>query len=290
MSLAFSVLGSGSGGNCTLLSMSHDGETRFALIDCGLSVRDTRRRLGTLGVSLDDVADILLTHLDTDHFRPYWDKFATKRGVRIHVHARQHATALRCGVSGCNLHRFDEGFELDGAATVHAVHFAHDELGTVGFGINHNELRMGFATDLGRVPESLFDRFVDLHAVALESNYDRDLQLSSHRPWLLKKRIMGGRGHLSNEQSLEAIVRIDQQSQLSRVTVLHLSRQCNDPGLIQRLYNERAPHLCDRLTLTSQFHPTPLLEVVRGPQPAPRPPRPPRQGEQLAIFRQCISE
>ena len=107
-------------------------------------------------------------------------------------------------------------------------------------------------------------RFVDLHALALESNYDRRMQLESDRPWFLKRRIMDGLGHLSNEQALEAIEHIESQSHLSRIALLHISRHCNCPNLLRELYVKRAPHLVDRLTLSHHAEPTPLLEVVPG--------------------------
>ena len=79
---------------------------------------------------------------------------------------------------------------------------------------------------------------------------------------------MGGLGHLSNEQALDAAIACDEQSDLEHLVLLHLSRQCNDPALVRRLYARRAPHLLGRLTLTTQRVPTPLLHI-RGPWPMP---------------------
>ena len=54
------------------------------------------------------------------------------------------------------------------------------------------------------------------------------------------------------------------RSRLEHIVLLHLSRQCNDPRLVQRLYAQRAPELLNRLTITSQHHPTPRLHVARA--------------------------
>lgn len=283
MPLSMCVLGSGSGGNCTLLTLKGSGGSRHVLIDCGLSMKETRRRLAPLGVELADIDDILLTHLDGDHFSPPWVNILEKFQITLHVHQRHRTSVLRSGVPGSHLSIFNGTLDLDEHTTVESVLFAHDSLGTVGFIFEHQGRRLGFATDLGRVPDILYDRFQGLHALAFESNYDRDMQVNSHRPPFLKQRIMGGSGHLSNDQSFEAVTRIAATSKLSHIVLLHLSRQCNDPRLITRHYAKHAPELLDRLTITNQFEPTPILRVHRkgqkGKHVAIRP------GQQLGMFK-----
>ncbi|MCA9295442.1 MAG: MBL fold metallo-hydrolase [Phycisphaerales bacterium] len=266
MSLSFCVLGSGSRGNATLVTRAHGGRVRHALIDCGLSRRETNRRLAHHGLSIDDIDDVLLTHCDRDHYDPAWGRSAVQLKIRIHLHHRQRARALREGLDGRALHMFEESFELDEHTRIDAVSFAHDDLGTTGFVIDHAGARLGFATDLGAVPSSLYERFTDLHALALESNYDPDMQVASNRPMFLKRRIMGGRGHLSNMQALRAIRRIAGQSKLTHIALLHLSQECNDAELITALYRAEAPDLAHRLTITSQHEPSPVLTVT-APEP-----------------------
>ena len=164
---------------------------------------------------------------------------------------------------------FEGGFAI-GATAVRAHLLAHDHLGTVGFLLEHEGMRLGFATDLGLVPPSLVAHFGALHALALESNYDRSMQVSSGRPKFLKRRIMGGMGHLSNEQALDAVVRIDTRSPLSQVALLHMSRQCNRVELIRDLYRRRAPQVLPRLTVTRHDRPTAMLEVKMDVRPAGR--------------------
>jgi len=262
MSMSFCVLGSGSRGNTTLLSRMINGRPRHALIDCGLSRRETQRRLARFDLSITDIDDILLTHCDRDHFDPAWGRAAVEIGVRFHLHRRQRARALRGGLDGRALCMFDTRFELDGQTVVDAVPLAHDALGTTGFVIHHESVRLGFATDLGAVPSSLLESFQSLDALALESNYDPTMQRSSDRPDFLKRRIMSGRGHLSNEQALRAILHIADRSSLQHIALLHLSQQCNCPDRIATLYQTRAPDLIGKLTVSSQHEPTGRLEIM----------------------------
>ena len=267
MPFTFSILGSGSRGNCTVLCFDDGTQRNLVLLDCGFSIRETRRRLALHDLELEDVSHILLTHLDRDHFNPVWINAARRLGITIHLHHKQRLRAFSSGFSIGEVDLFDETFNLDLFTSVEAIHFAHDALGTVGFIIEHGDARLGFATDLGRVPDHLFDHFRGLHALAFESNYDRRMEMDSERPIFVKRRVMGGMGHLSNEQSLDAVSRIAAQSPLSQIALLHLSQQCNNPRIILDLYRDGAPHLFPFLTVTNQNHPTPLLGVTARPLP-----------------------
>jgi phosphoribosyl 1,2-cyclic phosphodiesterase len=277
--LSFCILGSGSAGNCTLVRLGDDGEARHVLIDAGLSPRQTRHRLGPLGVGLDDISDILLTHIDYDHFHPGWRDGGSKRIACTWRAARRHLRQGRAeGLPARDTEPFDDTFEMQPGTRVEVTMLPHDELGSTGFVIDHGGARLGFATDLGRVPEALLERFENLAALALESNYDPQLERASSRPDFLKQRIMGGLGHLSNEQALEAVLHIAGRCDLRHIALLHLSRQCNDPEIVRGLFARRAPDLLDRLTITNQYEPTPLLHV--GP-PADGPEGPARAGRQI---------
>ena len=187
--------------------------------------------------------------------------------VRVHTQHRRHA--IRVGMPLDRITPFDSHFDACCGAAVKGVLLSHDHLGTVGFVLEHRGRRLGFATDLGHVPASLLDHFIDLDALAFESNYDRTMQIQSSRPAFLKKRIMSTRGHLSNEAALQAVTHIARHSTLSHVALLHLSRDCNDPEHVRRLYARDAPQLLDRLTITEQHEPSPMLTVTSGERLAP---------------------
>jgi phosphoribosyl 1,2-cyclic phosphodiesterase len=123
---------------------------------------------------------------------------------------------------------------------------------------------LGFATDLGRVPQSLIDAFRDVDVLAIESNYDPPMQRRSARPAMLKRRIMGGAGHLSNEQSFDAVRAIVAASTAPprHIVLLHLSRQCNAPDIVRAMYFIE-PALAERVCITNQYQPTGWL-AARG--------------------------
>ena len=269
MAISMCVLGSGSGGNCTLVSLDAGDRCRHVLIDAGLSPRRTTSLLAALGVSPGDISDVLLTHLDTDHLHGGWIDGRDRPRFTWRVHRRHESRLIAGGVPVNRIETFDDRFELDASTGVDTALLPHDELGSTGFVIEHGGARLGFATDLGRASPPLLAGFSRLDALAIESNYDLSLQMASPRPAFVKRRIIGGLGHLSNEQALEAVRRIDRAGVLGHVVLLHLSRQCNEPRIIRRLWALQAPHLLGRLTITSQDGPTSMLHVPAAPLESP---------------------
>ena len=147
--------------------------------------------------------------------------------------------------------------------------FDHDDAGSHGFLLAGFGGRVGYATDLGHVPHALVDRLCEAGGVdvlAIESNYDQRMQIDSTRPWFLKRRIMGGRGHLSNAQAFDAVRRVFNRCQAqggrlpAHVVLLHRSRQCNCPNLLRALFAADA-RIAPRLTLAEQDAATPWLRA-----------------------------
>jgi phosphoribosyl 1,2-cyclic phosphodiesterase len=97
-------------------------------------------------------------------------------------------------------------------------------------------------------------RGVDI--LAIESNYDRAMQLESARPAFLKDRIMGGKGHLSNDECIDAVRAISWPREPEHVVLLHLSRECNCPGLVRGMWRKALPALEPRLVIAQPFAPT----------------------------------
>ena len=256
MSLELCVLASGSSGNCTVVRTP----AGLMLIDAGIGPRTTAMRLNGTGAHLQEVVAICLTHLDRDHFSLRWAGVIASRGVRVFCHSQRVDELLH--VLGEELREnvvgFDEMFEPIDGVRVDPILLAHDRAGSHGFLIEGFGCRVGYATDLGRVPAELVERFVDLDVLAIESNYDPLMQEQSARPYFLKQRIMGGRGHLSNEQALAAVRQILDRCDRcgarlpAHIVLLHRSRQCNCPNLVRKLFSRDA-RIARRLTLAEQF-------------------------------------
>jgi len=252
------------------------------LIDAGLGPRVTAQRMSGTGVTLRDVKAICLTHLDSDHFRANWLGTILNLNIKLFCHrtrVRDVIDTLDHEAIERHVIPFDDEFEPLEGVRARAIRMPHDRTGSHAFHILGFGCRLGYATDLGRVSGDLIKRFVDVDLLAIESNYDPEMQLNSPRPAFLKRRIMNGSGHLSNEQAFEAILKILDYAERKRrrlprhIVLLHRSRQCNCPKLLRERF-ERDNRIASRLTLAEQYERTEWLRVR---------PSAPLIGEQLAL-------
>lgn len=253
------VLASGSKGNATVIRVDGPDATRLILIDAGISPLRTRRLLRDAGLSFDNLYDVVLTHFDTDHFQPGWLR-ALPGHARFHMHARHRHKAQREGVSARRAVYSDAPYTLREGVRIEPFLMSHDELGVAAFRLRFGERAgdLGFATDVGRATDEMIERLRGVDVLAIESNYCPRLQRASARPAFLKRRIMGGHGHLSNEQCAEAVRRIGPRA---RVVLLHLSQECNRPE-IAAAHHAGAPY---ELIVASQDEPTGWTDIAGEP-------------------------
>ena len=254
--LRLCVLGSGSGGNCTVI---RHGE-RGLLVDAGFGPRTTSRRLAQAGMTLSDLQAICVTHFDTDHFRKSWVNAMVDLGIRLYCH-HWHLPDLRRVQSNQKLfdaglvEPFDENpFELWPELRVSTIRLQHDRQGTIGYRFDSSRASVGLATDLGHAPETLCQHLAGVDLLCIESNYDERMTTLSSRPAWVNRRNFSDSGHLSNEQSRAAVRRIAELSPHGnprRIILLHRSSQCNHPTKVRRCF-EADPALSKRIVLTDQ--------------------------------------
>lgn len=272
---ALCVLASGSSGNCSVLVVpkTETSARRVILIDAGLSPSRTAKFLHTRGIRADEVDEIVFTHLDSDHCHAGWPKAIRPGSWRatLRIHRMHMGRAERMGLLYTRVEPFDESFNAAPNIRFGVEMLAHDDLGVATFriGIGKHAERpdasLGFATDLGRVTSGLIEHLRGVDVLAIESNYCPEMQLASNRPAFLKKRIMGGSGHLSNEEAARAIGLIEPSE---RLVLLHLSQQCNCPVTAARAHR----HHRWEPTISTQNEPTPWIPIRAArdaAQPAP---------------------
>lgn len=256
----FGVIASSSSGNCSVLITGEGRTKRVTLIDCGLSPRRVKAYLAEHHLGLERIDDVVLTHLDTDHCHAGW-KRALPAHARFRIHRRHLGRAERSGLLYRRTEVFDDALELPTGVRASVVHASHDAEGVAVFrfevppeeGFAHGA-SLGYATDLGRLTPSVVDLLRGVDVLAIESNYCPHLQELSGRPAMLKHRIMGGSGHLSNEESAEAVRLIKPRR---KVVLLHLSRECNTPDVAGARHGASPCHV----VISDFARPTPLIRL-----------------------------
>ena len=225
--MRFASLASGSKGNCLV---AESGATRV-LIDCGLNLRETERRLARLGLEPSDIAAILVTHEHGDHASGTFD-FAAAHGAAVYL---THGTlaALKSEGKGSNgktiILRAKEKLAVDGIEVVPFT-VPHDAREPVQYVLSDGNARLGVLTDIGVSTPHVEETLSGLDALVLECNYDRDLLWGGSYPRWLKERIGGPFGHLDNRDSARLLGALE-RSRLKHVVGAHLSQQNNRPEL-----------------------------------------------------------
>ncbi len=267
--LHFTILGSGSSGNCAVIST---GETTV-LIDAGLSAKQIALRLEGAGFNPAALDGILLTHEHGDHTAgleiitkkwdvPIYATALTRESIEDNFRHRPRWCMMQSGSQ----------FELN-ELRIECFSVPHDAADPVGFAIRDADSKLGFVSDVGFVTSLIRDRLQGSHTLFLEANYDtRLLDADTKRPWSTKQRISSRHGHLSNEQAAELVAAVA-HDQLHQVVLGHLSEDCNEPelatGFIRQVLAEHNLHdvqvwCADRKTAST------TRPVAR---PSPRPER-----------------
>jgi len=253
VSVKFTILGSGSAGNCAYLET---GETRI-LVDAGFSTRQIRLRLASIGRTPESLSAILLTHEHSDHISgllgladklhiPVYCNRGTQDGA-IWSFKEKWSKKTNLALENADTFKskidwrlFETGASFEvGDVGIETFSIPHDAQDPVGFVLRTVAGNVGLATDLGHVTKLVLERIRVANVLVLESNHDvKMLQNCPRRSWALKQRILGRHGHISNVTAAETVAQI-MSSGLRQLYLAHLSRECNTPELAQNIMAEQ---------------------------------------------------
>ncbi|MGH9839503.1 MAG: MBL fold metallo-hydrolase [Blastocatellia bacterium] len=223
------ILGSGSTGNATLIVA---GETRV-LVDCGLSARETLKRLQAVGEDPSRLDAIVITHEHSDHVRglPQLSKLLD---VPVYISSAA-LDACNLGERATLVRRGEaigpaQDFEI-GSLRFHSFEVPHDAADPMAFTIEADGVKMGIAVDLGHINQLAADRFRGCDLLIIEANHEIEmLRACTFYPWSLKQRIMSRQGHTSNDE-MARFLREDFDGKAEYIVLAHLSRNTNDPNI-----------------------------------------------------------
>lgn len=247
MPLYIASLNSGSNGNCYYTG----SEEHAILVDAGISCRETERRMSVLGLSMENLRAIFISHEHTDHTRGV-EVLSRKYNLPVYITSGTHANS-RLNISPGLLHNLHAEVPVKiGDLTVKAFPKNHDAMDPHSFVVSGDGVHVGVMTDIGSACEHVVKNFRQCNAVFLEANYDEQLLESGNYPLHLKRRIKSDHGHLSNRQSLQ-IFQSFRSPHLDLLILSHLSENNNDPQLVYELFERHAKGL--RIVVASREKP-----------------------------------
>ncbi len=267
MAVSITVLASGSGGNCTLVSSS---ATRL-LVDAGLSCREIMRRMKLCGEDPCSVNAILITHEHGDHVAGL-RVLARKLKVPVYITGATHDSyrkwARDSAGNKVTLERkeyFSSGraFHI-GDVTVMPFTIPHDAVDPVGFTFISEGIKVGICTDLGYIPPNVRNHLRGCQMLMIESNHDLELLRGGPYPWSVKQRVMSRVGHLSNE-ALADFLTSDYDGGAEFLILAHLSEKNNHPEIArmtaERALGEQRSFVRNHLLLAAQQEPLPAVRL-----------------------------
>lgn len=268
-------LNSGSNGNCYYVGNDQDA----VLVDVGLSCKETERRMKRLGLDMQKVKAIFVSHEHIDHVRGLAG-LAEKYNLPIYI-----TNKTKAGCYHLNTHN-TISFESNKpvyVGSLKVVGFAkmHDAADAHSFTIAHNNITVGVFTDIGTVCENLIQYFSTCHAAFLEANYDDEMLENGKYPTFLKDRIRGAHGHLSNAQALDLFKKY-KPSFMSHLLLAHLSKDNNDVALVQKIFEEKANGT--KIAVASRYEESKVYTIASENTLVPLPKKKLKHSTQMAMF------
>lgn len=252
----FCVLASGSSGNSALVATHR---TRL-LVDAGLSLRELARRLAAIDELPEKIDAVLITHEHSDHVSGLC-RLARRFKIPIYV-TRLTAPEIDWEDCGPHLEMFQAGTGFTvGDIAVDSFTIPHDARDPVGFCFRAEGIKIGIATDLGYIPDSIKFHLRGADALLLESNHDLEMLKVGPYPWVVKQRVMGRNGHLSNSMVCDYLA-----AEFERCTTAlilgHLSEHNNHPELVRMGAAEALERrgMATRLVVAQQRRPTEVFQ------------------------------
>ena len=226
--MRFASLGSGSRGNALIVEAAG---TRI-MVDCGFSARSTVERLQRLGIDASSIDGVLLTHEHSDHVAGVV-RFCARFDVPVYLTHGTHAalSSRNEEMPACRLIDSHQPMAI-GSIEITPFPVPHDAREPVQYLVSDGARRLGVLTDCGAVTPHVLGVLDGCQALVVECNHDPDLLAASDYPAMLKKRIAGKYGHLSNGEAASLLKSLDRRH-LQHVLAAHLSEENNRPLLAE---------------------------------------------------------
>lgn len=224
----FCPLFSSSEGNSIYIGAGNDS----ILIDAGMTSKRLEQSLWDIGVDAESIKNIFITHEHSDHIQAI-KVFTKKHRTRLYMTAGTYEALVKTdaldNAEDCCIITPD-GVDI-GCMLIKNFPTSHDAKESCGYTIEiSNGRKIAVATDLGIVTDQVFNAIKGSDLVMLESNHDVNMLECGGYPYILKRRILGTKGHLSNDACAETLTRL-LESGTTRFFLGHLSRENNMPQL-----------------------------------------------------------
>ncbi|MBE6152206.1 MAG: MBL fold metallo-hydrolase [Firmicutes bacterium] len=252
-----SVLASGSKGNCCYVETA----TGEFLIDIGVTPSYIENKLHSIGKNSKNINAVFITHTHVDHISGL-KTFIKKYNPIIYVTEKIYKE-LSTNIPSDNYAIIGKELSIDDLK-VSVIKTSHDTEDSNGYIFEENGHSLVYITDTGYINVKNHKKLSNKNLYILESNHDINLLMNNPKyPYYLKQRILGDKGHLSNEDSsyyLSCFI----GNETKCVILAHLSEHNNTKNLALNSLNlalDKSNKECDQIIVAEQNERTELIEV-----------------------------
>ena len=217
---------SSSSGNCTYV---FNDDTKL-LVDIGISAKRLTEALKNMNILPEEINGVLITHEHSDHIKGI-RVFCKKHNIPVYASKKTWQALVSLEIPQSLKNNFEplETFYI-GSIKILPFPIPHDAIDPCGFNLVYNDEKVTVATDVGHITPQLLSSFENSKTILLESNHDVDMLRAGSYPYLLKQRIIGNYGHLSNVTSAETVEYLIKKGTKNFI-LAHLSESNNMPSL-----------------------------------------------------------
>lgn len=258
----FCSLYSGSTGNSSIVQSN---KTKI-LVDVGESAKKIAEALASINVDPFSIDAILITHEHSDHVKGL-AVFSKKYNVPVYANIETWNAMQKYKekLNEENIKTFTFNKFKIGDIEVNPFPIPHDAANPCGFNLFHDNKKMSIATDIGHMSKEIITNLSDSSFLLLEANYEPEILKCSSYPYMLKERIKGPNGHLSNSDAGKTISYLVDHG-LNKVMLGHLSKENNFPELAYKtVVEELIEHNYDEnslnLSIANRYEISPIIDV-----------------------------
>lgn len=249
------VIASGSKGNCTFVMC--DG-TKL-LIDIGISLSQVDNSLKKMGINTNELDGILITHIHSDHVKGL-TQLVKKCNVKVFSSPELLYDLVKI-ISIESIVVVENEFMIDDVK-ISLIETSHDVV-SYGFVIEHKSKSMVYITDTGYINKKYYNITNNKDIYVIESNHDEEMLMNGPYPYILKQRVIGDKGHLSNRYAGKYLTKVI-GSNTKFILLAHISENNNTYELAERQVKEEM--MCvdfnlNNIIVTHQNEESDIVEV-----------------------------
>ena len=251
-----SVLASGSKGNSTLIKT----DKLNILIDAGMNLKYLNEQLLKLDMTMDDINYLFLTHTHNDHVGAL--KSIIKKNTPVICMGAKMFADLEY------LNDYEDILILVDSLDLEDVHIdivrtSHDASESLGYIFTSGESSLVYITDTGYINSKYFNKLRNKKMYIMESNHDVEMLMHGKYPAWLKQRVLGDKGHLSNQASSFYLSKLIGDN-TNYVVLAHLSHENNTEEIAVNTLRETLNDYeieFDNIFVAKQNEKTELFEI-----------------------------